>query len=131
MGFHKRFITKQHIIENIHNIDEYLNADAIIFDEWSSRFFEELDRDERKLREEIKKKMFENGGCADKHYGYDKLESFSECLISLMTDPNWLDVHFVKDRLGFDLELDEMGKFEIQRQKSIDKIIDYFENGPQ
>ena len=131
MGFHKRFITKQHIIDNIHNIDYYLRADALIFDSWSSNFYEDMNPEERPLRDEIKRKMFEDGGCADKHHGYDKLVSFSECLISLMTDPNWLDVHFVKDKLGFELTLEEMGNFEIQRQKSIEAIINYFENESQ
>jgi len=127
MGFHQRFITKESIIDNISEIDEYLEPSSMIFDNWSSNFQSEINPDERPLRESIKRKMEFSGGKAYQHYGYEKLTSLSECLISLMTEPSWLDVQFVKDKLGFELTLEEQGRFDILVKKSIDAIINYFD----
>ena len=46
MGFHKRFITKYHILENIDRIEEFLDADALILDSWSSNFVNDLNKEE-------------------------------------------------------------------------------------
>ena len=40
MGFNKRYITREMILEREDSeLDKLFNADAFIFDSWSSRFF--------------------------------------------------------------------------------------------
>jgi len=40
MGFNKRYITREMILERDESeLDKLFNADAFIFDSWSSRFF--------------------------------------------------------------------------------------------
>jgi len=39
MGFNKRYITKEQIIKS-NNLDKLFNADALIMDNWSGKFFE-------------------------------------------------------------------------------------------
>ena len=43
MGFHKRFVTKHQILDNLTNLEDLLDADALILDEWSSNFIEDLE----------------------------------------------------------------------------------------
>ena len=45
MGFHKRFITKDLILsqKSFEDIEGLFNADALIFDTWSSNFFQRFD----------------------------------------------------------------------------------------
>jgi hypothetical protein len=127
MGNHQRFITKDNIIENIFRIDDFLDGENLLYDEWSNRFKDQINIEERGLRNSIKEKMLLNGGCADQHYGYGELISYSECLISLLTDPCWLDVHFTKEKIGIELKLEEMGNFDIQVDKCIVALTKYFE----
>lgn len=128
MGFHNRTLTKEIILTNLHNIDSLLNADAFITDSWSSKFIKDINRKERLLREKIKLDNQFQSGCPNKHIDYSKLESLSETLISLKTNPDWLDIHFTQDKLGrFHLEIHEMGVFEVLIEKSIDAIIIHFE----
>ena len=124
MGFYKRFITQDGIIDNIQDLDNYLKADALIFDTWSSKFFEDLDNDERILRNKIKKELQTTSGCPSSQKDYDKLNSLSETLISLKTDPSWLDIHFTKVKLGLQFTIN--GEFEEQVEKCINEIIDYY-----
>lgn len=128
MGFHKRNITKEIILSNINNIDFLLSSDASVLDDWSSKFIKDIDAKERIIREEIKKELMYSSGCPDRYENYKILKSLSETLISLMTNPSWLDIHFTQDKLGrfTDLKLEEMGVFEILKQKSIDRIIEHF-----
>ena len=127
MGFHKRYITKETIISHITDLDRLFKADALIMDMWSTNFTNDLNREERQLREKIKEDQKYSSGCPDKHPDYDKLDSLSEALIGLMTNPTWLDIHFVQDKLGrFQLEIDEFGDFEKLKTKSIEAIVNHF-----
>lgn len=128
MGFHKRNITKEIILSNINNIDSLMNADAFTFDDWGYKFIKDLNIEERKIREQIKEDQKIISGCPDKHHRYKELKSLSETLISLFNNPSWLDIHFTQEKLGrFELQLEEMGVFEILKEKSIKSIIKYYE----
>lgn len=127
MGFHKRFITKYHILENITRIDEFLDADALIMDSWSSNFVNDLNIEERTLREKMKSELNFLSGCPSSHVKYNELESLSETLISLISDPSWLDIHFTKSKLNIQTELELSGKFEEQVELCKSEIIKYYE----
>jgi len=127
MGFNKRYITKETILLNISDLDRLFKADALIMDNWSRKFSDDLNREERQLREKIKEDQKYSSGCPDKHPDYPQLNSLSEALIGLMTNPTWLDIHFVQDKLGrFQLEIDEFGDFEKLKTKSIEAIVNHF-----
>lgn len=126
MGFNKRFITQYSILENISNLDRLFKADALIMDMWSTRFTNDLNQEEREIREKIKEDQRILSGCPDKHPDYNKLKSLSETLISLKTDPTWLDIHFTKTKLGLQFPFEDGGLFEVQKNKCIKAIIDYY-----
>ena len=126
MGFHKRYITKNLILSNINDLDRIFNADAFIMDMWSTRFCEDLNKDERLLRNSIKKRLkFTSSLCPQSEPEFKQLSSMAECLISLMTHPNWLDVVLVQERIGLSLKIE--GNFEIAYKDAIERIIDYYD----
>ena len=127
MGFHKRFITKYHILENIDRIEEFLDADALILDSWSSNFVNDLNKEEEVLRETIKSELKLSSGCPSSHPKYHELDSLSETLISLNLDPTWLDVHFTKSKLNIQTALELSGKFEEQVELCKSEIIKYYD----
>jgi hypothetical protein len=126
MGFHKRFITKYSILEHISVLDALFDADALIMDDWSRKFSDDLNREERKLREKIKEDQKYSSGCPDKHPNYPQLNSLSEALIGLMTNPTWLDIHFTKTKLGLQFPFEDGGLLESQKNKCIESIIEYY-----
>jgi hypothetical protein len=128
MGFHKRYINKVCILENIFELDRLFKADALIMDMWSTRFTNDLNREERNLREKIKEDQKLLSGCPDKHPDYNKLNSLSEALIGLMTNPTWLDIHFTKTKLGLQFSFEDGGIFEVQKNKCIKAIIEHYES---
>jgi hypothetical protein len=127
MGFNKKYITKEGILSNMKDIKRYLKADALLMDdEWSVKFINDLDYNERQLRTKMKREI--TSGCPDKHKDYSKLKSLSETLISLMTNPSWLDIHFTQEKLGrFQMEIHEFGNLDILKDKAIKSIIEYYE----
>ncbi len=42
MGFNKRYITKSKILNNLDNLTMLFKSDALILDEWSSKFHKEI-----------------------------------------------------------------------------------------
>ena len=127
MGFHKRYISKETIISHITDLDTLFKADALIMDNWSTRFTNDLNREERQLREKIKEDQKFLSGCPDKHPDYHKLNSLSEALVGLMTNPTWLDIHFTRTKLGLQFPFEDGGLFEVQKDKCIKAIIDYYD----
>jgi len=128
MGFNKKYINKGSLLENISELDELFNADALLMDPWMTKFYQDLDLCERELRVRIKEELKFKSGCPDNHPEYSKLKSLSETLISLKTDPSWLDIHFTQDKLGrFQLEMNEYGNFDVLKEKSIKAIINYYD----
>lgn len=127
MGFHKRYITKDTILTHINDLDTLFKADALIMDNWSKKFSDDLNKEERLLREKIKEDQKFLSGCPDKHPDYPKLNSLSEALIGLMTNPTWLDIHFTKTKLGLQFPFEDGGLFEVQKNKCIKSIITYYD----
>ena len=76
MGFNKRYITKETILLNISDLDRLFKADALIMDNWSRKFSDDLNREERQLREKIKEDQKYSSGCPDKHPDYPQLKLF-------------------------------------------------------
>ena len=129
MGFHKRYVKKENILDSISDLDTLLSSEILIMDSWSNQFTNDLDPSERKLREKIKEdQKYSSSGCTDKHPDYPKLKSLSETLIGLMTNPTWLDIHFTKTKLNLQFPLEDSGQFEIQKNKCIASIIEYYDN---
>ena len=130
MSFHKRYINKEILLENISNLDKLFKADALMMDDWMTKFYQDLDPVERQLRIKMNKELTFWSGCPDKHTDYPKLKSLAETLISLKNNPSWLDIHFTQDKLGrFKLDIDEFGVFDVLKEKSIKAIIDYYDMG--
>lgn len=124
MSFHKRHITKDGIIANINDLDRYFSADALMMDSWSSRFYKDLDKKDRKLIKELyEKNKFHSFHTDD----FKQLSSLSECLISLLNKPTWEPVLFTIWRLGITVEEKEVGHFPSLLEKSINGIIDYYD----
>lgn len=126
MSFHKRYITKESILSNIHDLDRLFSADALVSDMWSTRFMDDLDINEKYIRESINDKWrFSSSLDYKKDPQFKDLHSMAECLISLKTNPSWLDVILVSEKLG--LEATNSGKFLDSVNNSIQRIIDYYD----
>jgi hypothetical protein len=111
-------------------IDSIFRADALIMDDWGAKFYRELNPLERELRKELGS---DYGGYSTHHPlltdpRFKKLTSMSEALISLMNRPRWMDYYVARQKLKFQVDPDEQGKFQILIAKSIEAIIKYFDN---
>ncbi len=125
----KKYIRKEYLLINIVNIDSLLKSDLLVMDRWSTNFIKDMNYNERIIRKKIKEEESYKSGCPNNNINYFKLKSLSETLISLKTNPSWLDIHFTQDKLGrFNLSIDEFGKFDILVQKSINSIINYYDS---
>jgi hypothetical protein len=126
MSASKRYITKESILSNLDHIDSVLSADCLIFDRWSSKFFEDLNREERKLRESYSGNLIKQI-ISDVAEDSKNFKSLSETLISLHNNPMWVDIEIVSKRLGLDIEYEDSGQlFKIARIAS-DRIIEHFD----
>lgn len=91
-------------------------------DNFSTKFVNDLNPLEFTLRVKL---LTENiSGCPNSWMGYNGLSSLSESFISLTISPNWLDIHFVKEKLSLNIE----GYLDIKEQSEIVKgfIIEYY-----
>lgn len=141
MGINKRYVDKENILFYIKNknltslirevkIDMLFNADALIMDSWSSKFYHDLNPEEREIRKKLLDKYrFNSDPAYLKDDEFKKLTSLSEALISLVGDnPQWMDIHIVSNKLGIPtIFISEAGKFEIFKEKCIDAIINNFD----
>jgi len=126
MSFNKRHITKEKVLNNILDLDALFGSDCIIMDTWSSKFYNNLDSNDRDSRRKIISEF--SGGCPDKHPDWNRLKSISESLISISKNPNWVDIHFIQEKCGkLDLEEGDMGVLESVSKKAILSAINYFE----
>ena len=106
MGFNKRFINKEKILSNIDNILNLLKSDAIITtDKWSSLFLDDLSKN---------------------HKNFYLLNSLSEALINLNTNPTWMDIHIVSIATKFNIEESKRGNFKEIINIAKDSIISYY-----
>lgn len=109
-------------------IDMLFKADALIMDMWVSRFYHDLKPEERKIREVLYEKYkFSSSNNFINDSDYKDLNSLSECLISLMNTPNWIDIFITIDKLKLKISEEESGRADLLQQKCIDAIINHFD----
>lgn len=126
MSFTKRILKKEKIISNLDNILSLINVDCLILDDWSGKFIEDLNSTDRKIRKEIIDSF--KGGCPNNHPNWRELTSISESLISISRNPNWVDIHFIQEKVGrIQLDESEMGSLEKISKKAIQACIKYFD----
>lgn len=126
MSFTKRILKKERIVNNLDNILSLLKVDCLILDDWSSKFIGDLNPNDRKIRSEIINSF--NGGCPNNHPNWKELTSISESLISISKNPNWVDIHFIQEKIGrIQLDESEMGSLEKISKKAIQACIKYFD----
>jgi hypothetical protein len=130
VGFNKRYLNKSLILSNLSKIDKLLNADALITDMWSSNFIKDLSEKQRKLREELViDTMFSSDPNAVlNHKNFYLLNSLSEALINLSTNPSWVDIHIIYIKTGFKIEESEAGSFDKISKKAIDAAISHYDS---
>jgi hypothetical protein len=130
MGFNKRYLNKSLILSNLSKIDKLLNADALITDMWSSNFIKDLSEKQRKLREElvIDTMFSSNPNAVLNHKNFYLLNSLSEALINLSTNPSWVDIHIIYIKTGFKIEESEAGSFDKISKKAIDAAISHYDS---
>lgn len=126
MSASKRYVTKETILSNLDNVDSVLSGDCLIFDRWSFKFFEDLNKDERKLRKEYSGNLIKQI-ISDLKEDSKNFKSLSETLISLHNNPMWIDIEIVSEKLGLDIEYDDSGRlFKIAKIAS-NRIIEHFD----
>jgi len=136
MGFHKRFITKDLILsqKSFEDIERLFNtgfkADAVIFDTWSSNFFQRFDekyleyQDKRNLINEEHKFQSSWPDVSDLNGHY-----LSNILINLKLDPNWVDVQLcIESFRPIDIPQSISGKFDLMCNFCIQLIENKLEN---
>lgn len=127
MSASKRYITKETILSNLDDIDSIFYADCLVFDNWSYKFFEDLNPEDREFRKEYEIDFIKSISSSISKDDVKKLSSLSETLISLHNNPKWIDIEFVIIKLGLDFEKEDSGQlFKLARLAS-DKIIDFFD----
>jgi hypothetical protein len=139
MSASKRYINKEDVLkyldkENVKSllrqvkIDMLFNSEMLVLDMWTSKFYNELNPSERKIRKKLDDKYkFNSGFEFIQDEDYSGLKSMSEALISLMCeDASWLDIHVVLEKFRPDVTADEIGKYDLLRKKCINLIIEYF-----
>lgn len=143
MGFNKRYIRKGMILnnpENVSYIAGLVNADALIIDDWSDKFFKNFNfkwKTYNKIREEIidvtKFDSHPNG--ITSHRNYKDLFKLSNVLLNLKTNPSWIDILLTYDILKeMDVEFIEKipknitGKFDELVPYHIELIERYYDN---
>lgn len=117
MGFHKRWITKDLILSqnSFDDIIKLFNADALIFDTWSSNFFKFFDENYELYQEKRNTYLEENrfSSAPPVTDGFDN-QYISNILINLKTNPSWLDIALCIERFRpIDIPQDISGKFDL------------------
>lgn len=125
MGFHKRIIHKETILENINNLDVLFNAEVLVMDNWSRKFQKDLSKKDKDLIQQLHEKNMLKSFHTD---DYKQLSSLAECLISLMVDPHWEPLLYTLDRLKVEVVEEERGRFTLLKKKAIDAIVEFYEN---
>jgi len=132
MGFNKRFISKDLVLsqKKFEDIERLFNADALIFDNWSSNFFQRFDekykeyQDKRnKINEDHKfKSSWPDVSTLDGYY-------LSNILINLKLDPNWIDIQLcIENFRPIDIPQSISGKFDLMCNFCIQLIENKLEN---
>lgn len=140
MGTDIRHISKSTIIYLLKNenftaavremkINTLFHSELLVMDDWTSKFYHDLNPKERKIRIELHEKYaFDSSSNFINDNDFKDLKSLSEALLSLVNNPSWIDIFIVIDRLKIVITPDESGRFELIREKCIDALIDFFEH---
>jgi hypothetical protein len=116
MGFEKRFITRDSIIskKDIDSIFQLLEADSIIYDNWSSNFFENIDKNW--LNYQIKRdSIIEENKLSSYIPDVSDIKDTPLSLIyfNLFNNPNWVDIELCLSNFRpIDIPVNIQGKFE-------------------
>lgn len=137
MGFNKRYITKEKIINAIkeNSVDKLFKADQLIMDSWSERFHDNYDFGEnyknnrKKLNDNTRFSSFHDA--IYNHENFPKLKKLSNILENLIREESWIDVLLAFDimvDLGIIYEITEdmRGKYSQLRELCINKITNYY-----
>ena len=128
MGFNKRYVDRESILNNISRIDSFLDSDSIIcMDLWSSQFISGLNKWERADMEQLREKYRYHSGSYEDDSTFRSMKSVSENLRFLMISPDWVDIHLSIRLLGIQVDKSDEGKFDIILEKCIGKAIEYFD----
>lgn len=147
MGFNKRYIRKEMILDNSENVSYIaglVNTDALIVDDWSDKFFKNFNfkwKTYNKIREEIMEatRFDSHPNGITGHRNYKHLFNLSNTLLNLKTNPGWIDIQLSYDiliELGYDFSIIEnsmngvpfeiAGKFDPLVEYHIKLIEDYY-----
>jgi hypothetical protein len=128
MGFNKRYVDRESILNNISRIDSFLDTDSIIcMDLWSSQFISGLNKLERSDMEKLREKYQFHSGSYDDDSIFRSMKSVSENLRFLMISPDWADIQLSIRLLGIQVDKSEYGNFDDLLEKCIGKAIEYFD----
>jgi hypothetical protein len=130
MGFNKRFVKKEIIINNINNIDyisNLVNADALVIDDWSDTFFKNFDfnyNDYNDLRKNIisDTEIYSDNKRILEHNSFIKLKKLSNVYINLKNNPDWVDIQLANSILEESISDEISGKFDLLVNFFIEKI---------
>jgi hypothetical protein len=130
MGFNKRFVKKEMIINNINNlnyISNLVNADALVIDDWSDKFYKNFDfnyKNYNDLRKNIisDTEIYSDNKRIIEHNSFIKLKNLSNIYINLKTNPNWVDIQLANSILEENIPDDISGKFDLLVNFFIEKI---------
>jgi hypothetical protein len=132
MGFNKRYITKDKILNAIKEdtVHKLFMADALIMDSWSSVFQDNYDfgasyrMDRVKLENDTKYSSFHDSMI--NHEIFPKVIKLSNSLEGLLSTDSWLDILVVLELLGSEGTDDIRGNFKALKKHCIDKIMNHF-----
>lgn len=133
MGFNKRYITKETILNAIKNgdsISKLVKADALITDNWASKFLDNYNfsSNYQTLRVDIIKDTQYSSmhkSILD-HENFNSLKFLGNAFEGLHNADSWLDILLTKSIIEFDVPKDDYGKFEKLRISCINAIDNYF-----
>lgn len=106
MGFNKRIINKENIDSNIKNLEYIIkltNADALIMDNWSGSFYDNLDfkwKKYQKIRQEVIDES--EPSSIDSHQKFNKLKKISNIYFNLINNPSLVDVLLATSVMNID-----------------------------
>jgi hypothetical protein len=130
MGFNKRFVKKEMIINNINNlnyISNLVNADALLIDDWSDNFYKNFDfnyKTYNDLRKNIisDTEIYSDNKRILEHNDFIKIKKLSNVYVNLKTNPDWVDIQLANSILEEIIPDDISGKFDLLVNFFIKKI---------
>jgi hypothetical protein len=138
MSASKSYINKEDVLRYLNNkgidsitrqikIDMIFNADMLVMDTWSSKFYHNLNPKEREIRKKLGDKYrYSSSFNFIEDVDYQDLTSISEALLSLISDESWIDVHVILQKLRINVNEEEVGSYRILKEKCIEAAINHF-----